>query len=129
VIVAIAIGAAAPWLWGRYAPEHAVSATPAAGAVHGSVGSPVRAQPAPATSPAPVVAAGQCGAAIESLRALVRRYPSGSVLPDAANRRLTVGLVRLHVKCAAARSAEAAFRARELTPWLTYLPPGAGSTN
>ena len=127
--VAVVVGAATPWLWSRYAPTHSVHAAPATGAVHGSVGSPVQAQPPPASAPVPVTAPGQCGAAIDSLRALVRRYPSGSVLPEAANRRLTVDLTRLHTKCAAARAAEASFRARELTPWLTYLPPGAASTN
>jgi hypothetical protein len=128
VVVALAIGATAPWLWNRYAPAHAVSATPARAAVHGSVGTPVRAEPAPVSRPAPVVAPGECGDAITSLRVLVRRYPSGSVLPDAANRRLTLGLARLHAKCAGARAAEASFRARELTPGLTYLPPGATTT-
>jgi hypothetical protein len=60
-----------------------------------------------------------------SIRELQREFPSGAVLPESANRRLTKQLTRLDTACASLPALQREFRARELTPWLTYLPPGA----
>jgi hypothetical protein len=85
----------------------------------------VRARPVPATAPAPVEASGACGEVVDAIRALQRTYPSGAMLPARANARFSTLLARLHRDCAATPAIEQAFRDRELTPWLTYLPPGA----
>jgi hypothetical protein len=125
VVAAVALGAG-PWFWTRYAHPHAATAGSASAVVEGgSVGAPVRARPAPATAPVAVAATGACGTAMGALRSLMRTYPSGSVVPEAANRKLTAELALLHAACAHDRAAEATFRSRELTPWLTYLPPAA----
>ena len=52
-----------------------------------------------------------------------RTYPSGSVLPESANQQFTADLERLDQACASTPAVEQAFRDRELTPWMTYLPP------
>jgi hypothetical protein len=81
------------------------------------------ARPAPAVAPAPVAADGDCGAAMETVRALQRTYPSGSMLPEPADQQFTADLERLDRACASTPDLEQAFRDRELTPWMTYLPP------
>jgi hypothetical protein len=61
---------------------------------------------------------------MDAIRVLQHAYPSGAMLPARANTRFTTLLTRLHRDCAATPALEQAFRERELTPWLTYLPPG-----
>jgi hypothetical protein len=84
---------------------------------------PIAARPAPATPPQPVEAPGACGGAMARIRTIQRQYPSGALLPEAANQQLTTELAALRHDCAATPAAERLFRRRELTPWLTYLPP------
>ena len=79
------------------------------------------ARPAPAVAPAPVDATGECASAMDAVRAIQHRFASGSLLDDAANVKLTADLAHLDRQCDPATARE--FRARELTPWLTYLPP------
>jgi hypothetical protein len=90
---------------------------------------PIAARPAPAVPPQPVGAPGACGGAMTRIRTIQRQYPSGALLPEAANRQLTAELAALRRDCAATPAAERLFRRRELTPWLTYLPPTAGAAS
>jgi hypothetical protein len=89
---------------------------------------PIPARPAPETPPEPVIAPGACGRAMDGVRAIQREFASGAILTDAANADLTRALARLDADCAGERELEREFRERELTPWLTYLPPGAGGS-
>jgi hypothetical protein len=122
-LAALALGAGGVALWQHATHDGADSQTVVAAGRPAT--EPIAARPAPATPPRPVAATGGCGAAMASIRTLQRQYPSGSLLPEAANRQLTTDLATLHEACAATPAVERAFRRRELTPWLTYLPPGA----
>jgi hypothetical protein len=119
--VAVAAGLAAVVFW---QPGASNSVPPIAATTDG--GAPVAARPAPAHPPTPVVAPGACGNAMASIRRIQRAYPSGAVLPESANARLTADLARLDDACASMRALQQEFRDRELTPWLTYLPPATG---
>jgi hypothetical protein len=87
---------------------------------------PIPARPAPATPPEPVAADGPCGRAMDEIRTIQREFPSGALLTAAANADLTRNLAQLDRACTATPDLADEFRHRELTPWLTYLPPGAG---
>jgi hypothetical protein len=115
--VAVAAGLAAVVFW--QPASHSVP--PIAATTDG--GAPVPARPARAHPPKPVVAPAACGKAMASIRRIQRAYPSGAVLPESANARLTADLARLDDACASMRALQQEFRDRELTPWLTYLPP------
>ncbi len=106
-----------------YQPGASDSSAPAAATTDG--GAPIPARPAPAHPPAPVRAPGACGKSMAAIRKIQRTYPSGAMLPEAVNARLTEDLGRLDDACASRRVLLQEFRERELTPWLTYLPPGA----
>ena len=113
VLLAVAlIGFAAVWSYGLVTREERAAEPEATG--------PIVARPAPAEPPIPVEATGECAATMESIRALQKRFPSGALLDEAANAELTTALVQLDKTCAAHLAT--AFRDRELTPWLTYLP-------
>lgn len=115
VLCAFAFGGVV--LYGHFAR----SGTPVA-----AVGSePIVAVAPPAVPPAPVPATGACATAMGAVRAIQHRFGSGSLLNEPANRQLTADLVRLDRDCSP--DLARAFRTRELTPWLTYLPPGAGT--
>jgi hypothetical protein len=86
---------------------------------------PIVAVPPPAVPPTPVAASGPCSSAMGAIRAIQHHFASGSLLDERANRLLTADLVQLDRDCSA--DLDGKFRARELTPWLTYLPPGAGA--
>ena len=60
-----------------------------------------------------------------SIRRIQRTYPSGAMLSESANAGLTAKLATLDDACGSMRALQQEFRDRELTPWLTYLPPGA----
>lgn len=86
---------------------------------------PIVAVPAPAVRPTPVAADGACATAMGAVRAIQHQSASGSLLDERANLQLTADLVGLDRDCTPALDQE--FRTREMTPWLTYLPPGAGT--
>ena len=85
---------------------------------------PIVARPAPAVPPTPVAGTGDCATVMDAVRVIQHRYASGSLLTETANRRLTTDLDRLDRECDPDTARE--FRSRELTPWLTYLPPRPG---
>ena len=118
---AAGIGAVCIVLAGATVFAHASRSGPTAAAI-GSV--PIVATPAPAVPPTPVAATGDCASAMGAVRAIQHRFASGSLLDERANRQLTADLLRLDADCSPGSAR--AFRTRELTPWLTYLPPGAG---
>jgi hypothetical protein len=125
-----------PGVWGALAALGVLGGIFAGGLADGVLGTdqpvpaaaaPTRpaivALPAPAVRPVPVAADGECGAAMQAIRVLQRTAPSGSMLPEAADEQLNADLEHLDRACTSTPDAEQAFRDRELTPWLTYLPP------
>ncbi len=125
-VAAVALGAGTVGLWEHFEGGRA-AAGPAIEVASGRPSTdPIVARPAPAHLPTPVVVDGRCRRAIDAVRAVQRDYPSGAMLPAAANERLSAALGGLDAACATHPKALATFRRRELTPWLTYLPPGAG---
>jgi hypothetical protein len=127
VAVAVVVGLFAATVWDRDDGTTRLGRDDVVVARGDAVTPAVGARPAPATTVAPVRAPGACGAAMDALRSLQRRYASGAVLPPAANATLTARLARLHRACAKTPQFEDAFRTGELTPWLTYLPPGVAA--
>src|SRR4051812_4750298 len=91
--VALLTGGGGALIWRSAGPTRAPAAVPA-----GS--EPIAAQPAPAHRPAPVVAPGACGTAMQVIRRTQRTFPSGAMLTDAANAQLTADLARLDRACA-----------------------------
>lgn len=87
--------------------------------------SPIPARPRPDTPPETVPAEGACREAMEAPRLLVAAVPSGALLDEVQNRALTDGLAAVDAACPAAIAA--AFREREIVPWLTWAPPATGA--
>jgi hypothetical protein len=127
-----------PGVWGALAALGVLGGIFAGGLANGVLGTdqpvpaaaaPTRpaivALPAPAVGPVPVAADGECGAAMQAVRALQRTAPSGSMLSEAADQQLNADLEHLDQACTSTPDVEQAFRDRELTPWMTYLPPSA----
>lgn len=86
-----------------------------------TVSPPIVAKPPPAVKPAQVVATGACKDALDGIRAVIDRFPSGSLLDAAANAELTVALANGNKSCSAAVYLD--FNNTELKPWLTYSVP------
>jgi hypothetical protein len=126
-LATVALGAGGVAVWQHEAHDAAGGAVVVASGQPAT--EPIAARPAPATPPQPVEAPGACGGAMARIRTIQHQYPSGALLPEAANQQLTTELAALRRDCAATPAVERRFRRRELTPWLTYLPPTASAAS
>lgn len=85
---------------------------------------PHAAQPRPAVAPPKIYAEGACKVALDGVRAVIDRYPSGLVLPTQGATDLNAALARLNAgNSPCTTTTMAAFDQQELTPWRNYLLP------
>ena len=79
------------------------------------------ATPKPAVAPPKIYATGACGQAMDTLRTLFVKYPSGLSIDATGATALTADLKTLTTACTPTQAQ--AFRVQELTPWLDYAVP------
>ena len=79
---------------------------------------PKPAQDRPSVAPAKIFAQGACKDAMDGVRAVMDKYPSGLALDDAGSKALNEALPKLSASCTP--DLGKAFQAQELGPWLNY---------
>lgn len=76
------------------------------------------AQPKPSTLPPKIYAEGKCKDALDKLRAIFDKYPSGLTLDQKGMDELNAALPALSSDCDSDTASK--FQAQELSPWLNY---------